>query len=252
MASIIDIMSILLPCSAAIAVPQLTSTGSNLTPRSAAICLPSETPTPLAQSPDFGSFENHGGACVTPTRSAPRCLIWARVLSAACDQAAGAMAAAASASTERRWNRVDMASALLQGSPMIETAACALLRLAVRDLDDLFAALAQSAFRRRFALGPKERAYLAAKGRAEVLAHAREFVARRLAPAAPRNDGKQTPLRGHPVFVAQHATATCCRGCLAKWHRIDAGRALTAEEQGHVVAAIARWLDGQAAADMRA
>jgi hypothetical protein len=67
--------------------------------------LPSETPTPLAQSPDFGSFEYHGGACVTPTRSVPRCLIWARVLSeAACDQAAGAMAAAASASTERRWN----------------------------------------------------------------------------------------------------------------------------------------------------
>ena len=81
-ASIIDIMSILLPCSAAIAVPQVTSTGSNFTPRSAAICLPSDTPTPLAQSPDFGSFENHGGACVTPTRSAPRCLICASVLSA--------------------------------------------------------------------------------------------------------------------------------------------------------------------------
>ncbi len=29
--------------------------------------------------------------------------------------------------------------------------------------------------------------------------------------AEPRNDGKQTPFRGHPVFTAQHATATCCR-----------------------------------------
>ena len=72
-----------------------------------------------------------------------------------------------------------------------------------------------------------------------------EFVAQRLAPAAPRNDGKQTPFRGHPVFVAQHATATCCRGCLAKWHRIEAGRELTVEEQAHVVTAIARWLDAQ-------
>jgi len=112
----------------------------------------------------------------------------------------------------------------------------------VRDLDDVFAALTRSSFRRRFALGTRERQYLAAKGRTVVLDHAREFIAQRLAPAAPRNDGKQTPMRGHPVFVAQHATATCCRGCLAKWHGIAAGRMLTAAEQSHAVAAIARWL----------
>jgi uncharacterized protein DUF4186 len=117
----------------------------------------------------------------------------------------------------------------------------------MRPLDAVFAALATSRFRRRFALGPAERAYLADKGTATVLEHARRFVAERLAPAAPRNDGKQTPWRGHPVFVAQHATATCCRGCLAKWHGIAAGRPLAAEEEAHVVAAIARWLDRAAA-----
>ena len=116
-----------------------------------------------------------------------------------------------------------------------------------RDLDRLFDALAQSRFRSRFALGPTERRYLAARGEAVVLEHAREFVARRLAPAAPRNDGRQTPFRGHPVFVAQHATATCCRGCLSKWHGIDEGRPLTADEQARVVAAIARWLENRAA-----
>jgi hypothetical protein len=84
-----------------------------------------------------------------------------------------------------------------------------------------------------------------AQGGAAVLAHAHAFVAERLAPARPANDGKQTPFRGHPVFVAQHATATCCRGCLSKWHGIPAGRPLTADEQGHVVAAIERWLDMQ-------
>jgi len=115
----------------------------------------------------------------------------------------------------------------------------------VRDLDDLFDALARSAFRRRFTLGPKERAYLLAKGRATVMAHAATFIAQRLAPAMPANDGKQTPFRGHPVFIAQHATATCCRGCLAKWHGIERGDALTDAEQAHVVAAIARWLDMQ-------
>jgi len=113
----------------------------------------------------------------------------------------------------------------------------------VRDLDDLFAALARSRFRGSFSLGAKERALLEAKGMATVLEHARVFVAERVAPAAPANDGRQTPFRGHPVFVAQHATATCCRSCLAKWHRIAAGRPLTAAEQAHAVAAIGRWLD---------
>jgi hypothetical protein len=115
----------------------------------------------------------------------------------------------------------------------------------VRDLDDLFDALQQSRFRRRFELGAKERDYLSAKGLSAVIAHAREFVAKRLAPALPANDGKQTPLRGHPVFIAQHATATCCRVCLAKWHGIASGRPLSADEQAHAVAAIARWLEAQ-------
>lgn len=112
----------------------------------------------------------------------------------------------------------------------------------MRDLDDLFRALAGSAFRARFRLGPAERAYLRAKGMPTVVEHARDFVARRLAPALPAKDGKQTPFRGHPVFVAQHATATCCRGCLEKWHRVPRGRPLDDAEQAHVVAAVERWL----------
>jgi hypothetical protein len=85
-----------------------------------------------------------------------------------------------------------------------------------------------------------------AKGRAVVLDHATTFIAQRLAPSAPANDGKQTPMRGHPVFIAQHATATCCRGCLEKWHGIERRRELTPAEQAHVVATITRWLDSQA------
>jgi hypothetical protein len=113
---------------------------------------------------------------------------------------------------------------------------------AMRELDNVFAKLAGSPFRSKFRLAPKDRAYLADRGIDVVRDHARDFVAKRLAPAAPSNDGKQTPWRGHPVFVAQHATATCCRSCLAKWHGIPAGRQLSVEEQAHVVSAIERWL----------
>lgn len=75
--------------------------------------------------------------------------------------------------------------------------------------------------------------------------HAADFVRTRLAPAAPPNDGRQTPMRGHPVFLAQHACACCCRGCLTKWHDIPAGRELTAEEQTYIVSFLLRWVEEQ-------
>lgn len=118
----------------------------------------------------------------------------------------------------------------------------------MRDLDELFAALAKSAFRRSFRLRGRDLAYLRDKGLPQVLAHADDFIARRLAPAVIPNDGKQTPYRGHPVFVAQHATACCCRGCLSKWHRIPAGRALTPEEAVYVRSVLQCWLEREARA----
>ena len=95
-------------------------------------------------------------------------------------------------------------------------------------------------------LNPSDRAYLKDKGLPVVLTHAREFIEKRLAPAAPRNDGKQTPMRGHPVFVAQHGTATCCRSCLEKWHGIKAGSVLSETEKAHVLAVLERWLSAHA------
>ena len=86
-------------------------------------------------------------------------------------------------------------------------------------------------------------AYLQSKGLATVLSHTRDFVVQRLAPADPPNDGKQTPMRGHPAFIAQHATATCCRSCLAKWHRIEKGAELTGEEVEYVVGVVRGWLE---------
>ena len=112
----------------------------------------------------------------------------------------------------------------------------------MRDVDELFAALSRSAFRSRFKLRGRELAYLRDKGIETVMQHARDFICKRLAPAEIPNDGKQTPMRNHPVFIAQHATATCCRGCLAKWHAIPSGAELTDEQQAHVIATLERWL----------
>jgi predicted Fe-S protein YdhL (DUF1289 family) len=115
----------------------------------------------------------------------------------------------------------------------------------VRDLEELFAALGESQFRSGFKLRGKELAYLRSKGLSVVLEHASDFIDKRLAPADPANDGKQTPMRNHPAFVAQHATATCCRGCLQKWHHIPKGRALDAEEKRYVLSVLEHWLTDQ-------
>ena len=114
------------------------------------------------------------------------------------------------------------------------------------------ARLATSRFRARFRLGDRELAYAEAKGRGTIENHARDFIQQRLAPASPRNDGRQTPMRGHPVFLAQHATATCCRGCLQKWHGIERGRELSEAEQAQVVALLMAWIDRETGAASRA
>ncbi len=111
-----------------------------------------------------------------------------------------------------------------------------------RKLNEVFAALAGSPFRRRFRLRGKELAYLHYKGLPIVLEHAADFIEKRLAAAFPLNDGKQTPMRHHPVFIAQHATATCCRGCLQKWHGIPKGHPLETAEKRYVLEVIKVWL----------
>lgn len=112
-------------------------------------------------------------------------------------------------------------------------------------LENVFRKLGRSRFRSGLRLNAKETLYLRQKGLREVLSHGRDFVEKRLAPALPPNDGKQTPWGGHPVFRAQHATATCCRSCLSKWHGIPRGRELAEPEIDYVLSVIETWLSAR-------
>jgi hypothetical protein len=102
--------------------------------------------------------------------------------------------------------------------------------------------LSRSRFRSGFYLSRKDIAYLEEKGPDVIRRHAQDFVRQKLAPANPVNDGKQTPMSGHPVFKAMHATACCCRGCLEKWYHVPQHRALTEEEQEAVVKLLMAWI----------
>ena len=114
------------------------------------------------------------------------------------------------------------------------------------DLDARIEQIARHPFRAKFHLRARERAYVELRGLETVRAHAGDFVGQRLAPAQPPGDGKQTPWGGHPVFRAQHATATCCRSCLLKAHGIEKGRDLTGDERRYVVDVICRWVEREA------
>ena len=107
----------------------------------------------------------------------------------------------------------------------------------------LFERLEASKFRSSFHLKQKDKDYIREKGMDVIREHAKDFIAKREAPAAIPNDGKQNPMRGHPVFIAQHATATCCRECIRKWHKIQPGKELSQVQQDYLVDVIMTWIN---------
>ena len=119
----------------------------------------------------------------------------------------------------------------------------------MQTIDEALDRLKASRFRSGFALKEKDRAYVREKGMGTVRQHARDFVRQRLAPAVIPNDGKQTPMRGHPVFIAQHACACCCRGCLNKWYHVPKGTALSLGQQEKIVNLLMMWIERQMASD---
>lgn len=112
-----------------------------------------------------------------------------------------------------------------------------------QSLDAVLVRLGSSKFRASFHLSKALRKYAEQKGLPILEQHAKEFISTRLAPAYPPNDGKQTPMKGHPVFIAQHACASCCRDCLQKWYGVPKGRELTENEQSAIVAVLMVWIE---------
>lgn len=113
----------------------------------------------------------------------------------------------------------------------------------MQSIDEALGKLQTSKFRSSFHLREKDRAYIREKGTDTIRLHATDFITARLAPAYIPNDGKQTPMKGHPVFIAQHATACCCRGCLYKWYRVKPGKELNEAQIEKIVNLIMAWIE---------
>ena len=110
-------------------------------------------------------------------------------------------------------------------------------------MNDILDRLSKSKFRSSFHLNKKLKEYVNLKGMDTIKEHAYDFINKRLKPAFIENDGKQTPMKGHPIFIAQHACACCCRGCLEKWHHINKGSELTEKEVDYIVNLLMIWIE---------
>ena len=113
----------------------------------------------------------------------------------------------------------------------------------MQTIDQALEKLYHTRFRSSFHLNTEQKAYITEKGMDVIASHAKDFVKQRLAPAVIANDGKQTPMKGHPVFIAQHATACCCRVCLKKWYKVPTGTALTEVQQQKIVGLVMAWIE---------
>ena len=113
----------------------------------------------------------------------------------------------------------------------------------MQTIDAALEKLSKSKFRSRFHLNAKDKAYIEEKGMETIRSHAVDFIRARLAPAVIPNDGKQTPMKGHPVFVAQHACACCCRGCLNKWYKVPKDKELSNRQQEKIVNVLMAWIE---------
>ena len=114
----------------------------------------------------------------------------------------------------------------------------------MKDIDSLLTSLSKTKFRGSFHLNMKMKEYVITKGVDKIRSDAKDIICKRLKPDKIDKDGKQTPMKQvHPVFIAQHATGTCCRGCLEKIHSIKKGIELTDDEINYIVEIIMKWIN---------
>lgn len=113
------------------------------------------------------------------------------------------------------------------------------------EIDKLLDSLSKSKFRGSFHLNQNMKNYCNEKGLEKIESDGYDLITKRLAPANPKNDGKQTPMRAnsHPIFLAQHSCGCCCRSCLEKIHHIPKGRELTKDEIDYILNVLMTWIE---------
>ena len=97
----------------------------------------------------------------------------------------------------------------------------------------------------KFTLGEAEVEYIQSRGIDILRLHATDFIQKRIAPAEPKNDGHQTPTKGHPVFIAQHACGCNDRDTVETFFSLKKGKQLSEKEVTLIVDVLISWMHDQ-------
>ena len=115
----------------------------------------------------------------------------------------------------------------------------------LKKIEEVFSKLNKTGRINDFSLGASEIEYVTSRGIDILRLHATDFIQKRIAPAEPKNDGHQTPAKGHPVFLAQHACGCNDRDSVEKFFGFNKGVLLKDKEVNLIVDVIVSWLEDQ-------
>ena len=114
-----------------------------------------------------------------------------------------------------------------------------------KDITSIRAKLDKDGRSNKFTLGEAEVEYIQSRGIDILRLHATDFIQKRIAPAEPKNDGHQTPTKGHPVFIAQHACGCNDRDAVETFFSLKKGKQLSEKEVTLIVDVLISWMHDQ-------
>ena len=104
-----------------------------------------------------------------------------------------------------------------------------------KKIEEVFSKLNKTGRISNFSLGDAEIEYVSSRGIEILRLHATDFIQKRIAPKEPKNDGHQTPAKGHPVFLAQHACGCNDRDSVEQFFGFKKGSLLKEKEVNLIV-----------------
>lgn len=107
---------------------------------------------------------------------------------------------------------------------------------------DIFRRLNCSKVCCKFKLKDDQWDYLAKRGFDSILLEGRTLIVKIFSEEAKHHSCKVAPVQNHPIFTALHATGTCCRSSLEKWHKIPKNKELREKDIFYILLVVKEWI----------
>ncbi|WP_372655987.1 DUF4186 family protein [Halobacteriovorax sp.] len=107
---------------------------------------------------------------------------------------------------------------------------------------DIFRRLGCSKVCCKFKLKDEQWEYLAKRGFDTILLEGRSLIVKIFNEDSLSHSCKVAPVQTHPIYIALHATGTCCRSSLEKWHKIPKSKELKEKDIFYILLVVKEWI----------